>query len=741
MKQRKMISAVLCMCAALAAQASAAPQRRVEFAQVLPADVMAFFSVRDAAGAAERFQQTALYRIWREPEVQEFLQPLIVKAQRQLESLHANARRAGPVGQMALDLLKVKPDEIALAVLPPAQGAQPPAPRVAVVLAMHEGVEKIDAIFQILLPMLMQPPTGMKMGVAFKHEDVLVKEYLFPRFNVSAYYAVQGPRLLITTSKELMTQFLDGYRNPPAASLADSPAYAGLTKALRAAPDAAVVFNVKAAFAAYEPLLTAAPPDVVSALEGSGLKDIESIAWGLSIVGPGIRSATCVRAPGERRGFCALLDMPMGRKTLLNRIPAGALIAADANIDLGDAYDALVDLLRETNPVAYQQMQDRLAQWEKEAGVSVRADILGAVGDEAALYFAPPAEAALMVKVKNPQMLTKVLLKGLQAACEASAPKCRRGRTEPLSLTFEGVEIHYTAVRVGQLVLWPAFAMRGDLCCMALNPQTLKTVLRRKPKPSLAESPTFRTAVKQVASSHVAVSYVDTAGLVRPLYDVLAAVVQLGADDGDLRLAQRRLGVDWGRLPSPDAIARHLFPFVESYSVDDEGFVWQSYGPVSGEELSVLSTLSVAMVGVSPFRRIVRSNAEDAARSMAQLKQIGLAVAMYTADHDEAFPKPGEFPNALLPYVARKDVFYHPSNRGKPHGEFPADIDYEFSSTLPPRLPLVKNLQTTPLAWEKEPHDGQRAVLFCDGHVERMPERKARALGLAAPPRPAPNAP
>jgi len=200
-------------------------------------------------------------------------------------------------------------------------------------------------------------------------------------------------------------------------------------------------------------LMASAPPQAMTAIEASGLKDIASLALGMSISGPGFRSAACVRAPGERRGVCALWDMPNGPKTLLGRIPGDALFAADVNLDLNAEYDAFMNLLQQISPPTYRQAQDAIAQWEKKAGLSLRADILEPIGDEAAAYFRPPLEGVLMVRVKNPQALTKVLLKGLQAACAASPPKCRRGRTEPMSVSFQGAP-------VAMYLAWPRSTAR-----------------------------------------------------------------------------------------------------------------------------------------------------------------------------------------------------------------------------------------------------------------------------------------
>ncbi len=726
MRKHAWIMAAVCL-AASTGLAQPAAQTRLE--QVLPPETLMFVSLTDVMGSAERFKGTALYQLWREPEVQEFVAPLVAKIEDEIDKARAQAQQAGPLGAAALELLNLKPGQIAIALLPPDASTPLPIPVAAAVIEVHEGVEYINAVIQTAMPLLLQQQ-GLAEGAPFTHQGVEVKVITASMVGLSIYYAVDGNRILVTTSKALMTDLMDGFRTAPAASLATGPALSQLYKVVGKSPEFIVMVGLAGVLKTYEPMLMASvPPQTPQIIDALGLRDIQSIALATAFDGKAIRDAFCVGAPGERRGIAALLDMPMGEKELLGRVPADALYVSAAKIELSEMYDTLLAMVQQIDPRVHEEFMGQIAQFEAQIGASIKGDILDSIGDELAIYYRFPTELALMFKVERPEPLSALLIKGLAAA---RPPRWRRGQTEPLAIVFNGSTIHYAPVRVEDVVLWPSFAMKDGVCVVALNPQTIKSVLAREQTESIAGNPKFKQAMAKVARPNVSVEFTDMERLIEPAYDVLALVLQFMSNERDLRELQRELGLDFGKLPSKEAIARHMFPLVQSYSVDAEGFVVQTHGPVGGQLLSFGGGLFGSLLGGARTTSRARVAARGAG-SVQNLKNLGLAVAMYAADHNDEFPARGRFAQALMPYVEQdKDVFYHPRNRRKPRGQFPNNIDYQFSSKLPDTLGQVQNPSQTPLAWEKQSfRGGLRAVLFCDGHVESLRGPRLRELGIA----------
>jgi prepilin-type processing-associated H-X9-DG protein len=106
------------------------------------------------------------------------------------------------------------------------------------------------------------------------------------------------------------------------------------------------------------------------------------------------------------------------------------------------------------------------------------------------------------------------------------------------------------------------------------------------------------------------------------------------------------------------------------------------------------------------------------AASVSNLKQIGLGLAMCADDHDGKLPNmsdPQSMKKALTKYITSENVFVHPKT-GKPYQPNPSMSGKEWQET---------NTVDAVLVYEPDPaQDGTRAVLFGDGHVERVNETK-----------------
>lgn len=103
----------------------------------------------------------------------------------------------------------------------------------------------------------------------------------------------------------------------------------------------------------------------------------------------------------------------------------------------------------------------------------------------------------------------------------------------------------------------------------------------------------------------------------------------------------------------------------------------------------------------------------------ARLRQLGLALMMYTQDYDEVLPDTSSAAGTkkvLLPYVKDATVFQHPTTK-KPFKPNPALSRKKLAHILNPRAFL---------AFYEDPAapDGTRGLLFLDGHIKRIQEKE-----------------
>lgn len=118
--------------------------------------------------------------------------------------------------------------------------------------------------------------------------------------------------------------------------------------------------------------------------------------------------------------------------------------------------------------------------------------------------------------------------------------------------------------------------------------------------------------------------------------------------------------------------------------------------------------------------------------SSSNLKQLGLAVMMYTQDYDEVLPPMKDsatVKRVVMPYIKNETVFTHPETREP----------YRFNAILSKhKLASISEPHTMVLAYEARPVKGvgsdslTRAVVFLDGHSKRISENEWPRLKKAS---------
>lgn len=128
---------------------------------------------------------------------------------------------------------------------------------------------------------------------------------------------------------------------------------------------------------------------------------------------------------------------------------------------------------------------------------------------------------------------------------------------------------------------------------------------------------------------------------------------------------------------------------------------------VQSQPQPVLKGVGTASAGVQS-----ETNQSLSARSVDNLKQLGLATLMYVQDYNETFPPMtsfAEIKKLLMPYVKDESIFYMPGTK-TPYAFNPLLNKHRFL-TIPMPAKLV-------LFYEPHPRsDGSVAAVFADGHV------------------------
>ncbi|MBO0696176.1 MAG: hypothetical protein J2P56_08760, partial [Verrucomicrobia bacterium] len=132
----------------------------------------------------------------------------------------------------------------------------------------------------------------------------------------------------------------------------------------------------------------------------------------------------------------------------------------------------------------------------------------------------------------------------------------------------------------------PTIALSDRILIAGFNPVSVEEGMKRSTGGSseLADSQTYKAAERLLPAPTNFFSYVDTALLysrldasLRPMLLMAAAFVPAIARS-----------VDLDKLPSPEAITKHLSPIVTSQRYDRDGYVAESLGPITLDQAAII---------------------------------------------------------------------------------------------------------------------------------------------------------
>jgi hypothetical protein len=198
---------------------------------------------------------------------------------------------------------------------------------------------------------------------------------------------------------------------------------------------------------------------------------------------------------------------------------------------------------------------------------SAFASELGVVGDWPADTRLPELFAA--VAVKDPAKAHEIL-----GALMAAAPDANSWTVSER----DGVQFYSQPATNPMVPVSATIALSPRLLVAGLNPASVDAAIKRTDASSeLARADTFKTAEKSVGTPKESFVYFDSAlfynrldAALRPMLIMAAAFVPGIAET-----------VDLGILPAAEIITRHLSPLTMSQSYQGDGYVTESYGPVS----------------------------------------------------------------------------------------------------------------------------------------------------------------
>jgi hypothetical protein len=240
-------------------------------------------------------------------------------------------------------------------------------------------------------------------------------------------------------------------------------------------------------------------------------------------------------------------------------------------LNLGEKMDTLNQAATFAGTKAFQALSDSgitAADWKAAFGIE-----LGSVADWPSDAHWPSLLATL--PVTDAAKAGKIVETLLHSDDEGSWSQTEKG----------GIR-YFSKQSVGSFVaITPTIALSDRILIAGLNPVSVEEAIKRSAggPPELAESQTYKAALRLLPAPTNFFAYIDTALLysrldasLRPMLLMAGAFVPAVANS-----------IDPGKLPAAEVITKHLSPIVSSQRYDGDGYIAESIGPITLDQLGI----------------------------------------------------------------------------------------------------------------------------------------------------------
>jgi hypothetical protein len=520
--------------------------------ELLPATTLVLIQVPDFQKARTDWHGSDLYKIWREPAVQEFLRKPLARVP---------GDRAGR--ETLEEFMRLKPKHGFLALT----SIEKNEPKLIAGFHFDAAPDKArEFIAHRQAEWLSTRPNAKRETLTYeqhKIETVQLSHFVFASVCDDEWYFASNN---VTALKALLSR-LDHRHEKAPGSLAETAAFTAAVNHLPRGYAGMVFLDPRPFVEKLVPLFAMAgqslPLDQLKRMSG-----VQSVAAAVGFEGGKMRETDFVGMPqvnGARK-----LTRPF-----LASAGANTFLYSDSRVHWSD------NLLASSAPAAVglPALAQQFTAAMKARGISLE-DLRRAFGEELEIVGDWPADS------QWPALIATLPVNDVAAAKKiAEALTSVEIGGAPWNRSDENGVIFYQAQFAGFLPVHLALAVSDKFMFAASDALALQDALRRVRQPAgqLEKSAAFHEAAVQVAAAESAFNYVAT----RLLFTRIDAAVRPLLSMGATFYPALAKTVDLSKLPPPDAIAKHLSPIVMSQRFEKDGYVTESVGPVTFRQATI----------------------------------------------------------------------------------------------------------------------------------------------------------
>lgn len=627
------------------------------FASILPARTVQLLLATDVTRTLDGLPETSIYKLWKEAEVQAFLEPILPH----LKGLTGELEQTGKF--RFADIASVFKGQVAIAFVDFKVKGEPPKPEIEV--ALLADVADREAAMRLIKALADAAEGGGakvtrldfgEMAMGRIGSDDPTEPCVNYALSETALYAT-----LELPEGKLMQELARAARGevPIEETLAGDPEFlhaAGrmgerteLLVYLDCKRAAGLAFELSGARAGREQIVIAR-----KVFDLLGLDAVKSV-WAVDALdAPGFVSQVFVHAPAPRKGVFRLVSERPVRPEMLKVIPADAGSFAAVRMMAEEILPLVKDLARAVDPRVAEQVEKGLELLKAVVGIDVEEQVLGALGEEIVFMLAggagammgpmgPSAGMVLMVRVSDREKFGRAYETLMGMAAGLAAAQRMQIKEEALS---RDVSVKYVQIPMVPM-LSPAVALTEDFLVIGLTKDAVKraySLLRGAENPIVA-SPEYKETLQRVGLEEGwLVSFqgpsrpediAGTLAMAPVATPFLARAASARGVPENLRALIR--SIDLARVPSAETLTKHGLPSAAVGFADEEGVGLTTWAPVG-----LVSTVGAVYGGIGagvalPALARARGRARQV-RCMSNLRQVGMGLQIYAADHKEEFP-------------------------------------------------------------------------------------------------------
>lgn len=515
---------------------------------LLPKETLALVHLPDFHKTRDQWHQSDLYKLWREPAVQDFLQKPLANAPK-TDAVRANIQD--------LDTLGVRDAFLALTAW------QNDQPEIAAGFRFKGSADDAEKVIGKWRARAEQNAPGATRTTAAHQGHQL---QLTTRDAVTVATAYAGDWFLAANNVETLKTLLDrvdGRLKDPATTLGADEHYTAAFKHMPMGYAALVYGRLDR----YFEKLAARVPDTARNAQLDAVRQIRGLAAATSFDNGKIRDVFFVEMPKQAD------DGELTRTSL-------ALATKDSFLYLASLLNLPKEMTLPDPAIAAATgwtgiLQQKLGALGA-AGVTLE-DFRSAFGVEAGVIGDWPENTRMPALLATLPVRDATKANQILAAVTATGGAAGGAWTQS---SKDGVQYYILPPANPMIPLAPTIGVGSDLLVVGADSASVEAAMRRGTSggpSSLAAAQGFKASETLVPKPTRSFTYVDTAMLyarvdaaVRPMLVMAAAFVPAIAN-----------AVDLGKLPAPEVITKHLSPIVMSQNYQNDGYVTESIGPVS----------------------------------------------------------------------------------------------------------------------------------------------------------------